>query len=190
MLSRNCVQLGYFAGFLAGVFVDRLSSYLVFIVAAALSGVSYGTISLATNLENNASSQALIVVHLIIAGYAAGLATINALVSTIKNFNRVLAILPIALFVCYMKLSQNADDAIHHLFFAETTISSYLLYVALFTAAVYLLSVIFCRKIDMTPEHSRECADSDGYGFAIYYVLLLLYILHIFFGVYVFDDPD
>lgn len=188
LVVRNLVQLGYYSGFLSGILVDRLPSMLAFIIAACLSALSYGTMGLLVTMENNQGIQILLSIHLLIAGYAAGLATINALVSTIKNFNRVVAILPIALFISYMKLSKDFDNAIKYVFFNEADLTHYLLYLAAVTAGIYVAALFFCRKIDMTKEHQRECADSDGYGITVFYIILALYIAYIFVGVYIFES--
>ncbi len=126
-------------------------------MAAILTGLSFGTMALLGETEFTNGVAILIVIYLIVAGFAAALATLQALVSTITNFTRVVAILPIGLIISYMKIAPQYDEAVKAVFFPEQTLQVYLFYAGGITVAVYLLSAIFCRTVEMTKEHKKEC---------------------------------
>lgn len=137
--------------------MDRLTNWMTFAMAAVLTGMSFSTLALLGETEFTNGVAILMVVYLVVAGFSAALATIGALVSVIKNFTRVVAILPIGLFISYLKIAPQFDEAVKEVFFQETGLQAFLFYVAGITISVYLLSIIFCRKIDMTKEHKKEC---------------------------------
>lgn len=188
MLTRYSVQFGYYAGFLAGIVVDNMTSGMAFAMAAGLSGLSYSTLALVSTSEWTNGIAILVCVHLIITGYAAGIATLASFKASIINFNRVIAILPIALLVSYMKMAPMADMSIKAVFFPETELITYLFYAAAMTSGTYLLSMFFVRRIEMTREHARECADSDTYGFIFFFLVLGLYTTYNYVGEMIFES--
>ncbi len=150
---RYAVQFGYYSGWFAGIMVDKLPTFISGLSAGGLSALSFATLGLISTTNWTTGVAILTIVYLVVAGYAAGIATISSMVHIILNFNRVIAILPIALVICYMKLAPAFDEAVRTIIFPDADLISYFLYQAAITAAVYIISSIFCRKIDMTIDH-------------------------------------
>ena len=112
----------------------------------------------------------------------------NSVVQTIKNFSREIAILPLALFISYIKIAPSFDESVKAVFFPESDMLHYLMYAAGITAVIYIVSAIFVREVEMTKEHERECAETDGKILLIYFAILFLYIFYTYFGVHVFKS--
>jgi len=124
-----------------------------------------------------------------LAGFSAALATMGALCSVMKNFTRVVAILPIGLFISYIKMGPDFTQALKALFFQDVPLQTFMFYEAGLTIVTYVLCIFLCRKIDMKPNHKKECQDSDSYGFFIYYLVLVLWVAYLYVGKYVYDAP-
>ena len=86
-MTRYSVQFGYYSGIFAGVFVDGISSYYLFFMAASLSGLSLFTLALISVVEWCRSVAVLVCLYLIMAGFSAALATLGAMTHMIKNFS-------------------------------------------------------------------------------------------------------
>jgi len=65
----------------------------------------------------------------------------------------VIAILPIGLLISYLKLGTLFDESVKELFFPDVKLQLYLLFAAFGTTCIYLLAILFVRKIKMTEAH-------------------------------------
>ena len=120
------------------------------LVAGGLSALAYATIGLMSMSEWTTGIGILTIVYLAIAGYASGLATLNSMVHVICNFNRVIAILPIALIISYLKLAPLFDEAIRNIIFPNSPLITYFLVMAAINGVTFIVAPIFVRKIEMT----------------------------------------
>lgn len=91
--------------------------------------------------------------------------------------------------ISYLKIAPLYDEAVKTVFFEDTPLKGYLFYAGGITIAVYLLSIIFCRHVEMTQAHKKECQDSDLYGLLIYYFVLICWVAYLYVGKYVYDAP-
>jgi hypothetical protein len=158
---------------------------MTFFLAACLSALAYLTIGLLATGTFSFGIGCLVMVHLIIAGFSASLATINAIHAVMRNYNRVMAILPLTLLISYMKMAKMFDESIKAVLFPEADLSTYMIWMALITATTYVLCIFFCRKIEMTEANKRECADSDLYGLILFYIVLIAWSMLSYFAKYV-----
>ncbi len=88
------------------------SQCLTYFMAGFLTGFAYLCMALLSDSNFSGPFAILLVIYLILAGLGASIATIKVIKVCLFNFNRINAILPIALFIAYMKMAPLFDMAI------------------------------------------------------------------------------
>ena len=97
---------------IGGLLVDKMPNLISFLIAAGLSLVGFAGVAFSVSGDFTLGMQLLCVFCQFLAGVAYSIATICAVVSALKNFDREVALLMAAIFVTYMKTAQAFDDAI------------------------------------------------------------------------------
>lgn len=174
---KYTVLFGFYLGLLPGFIVRTFTPTWAFIFAAIASLISFSTLGyIAENGQGEAYIWILMMFMLFIGAMSGALATVGAIVTSVKNFPRVVGMLIVVLMIPYYKVAPYFEFSIRSAFFAEMSLLWYFIMVGVSMAVVFLAAAFAIRRATINDKIENVMADLDRMAMLIFVFIEVIFL--------------
>lgn len=186
---KYTVLIGYYLGLIPGLILRVLKPAGSFIVAAVLSAISFSGLGYITNNgDGSAVYWVLMMICLFFGAMSGSIATIAAIVTTVKSFPRIPGILIIVIMIAYFKISPYLEFSIRSGFFEDPDLMWWFISIGLISAVVYLIGVITIREIDLGGTIEAIGLRYDKMGLLVYVAVEVVFLAGFYVSALIYEN--
>lgn len=143
---KYTVLLGYYVGVIPGLIVSLLDPMYSFMIAAIMTLVSFITLGILSGVAEFSSFTWLLMIVTLFFGAMSGvIASVTAIVTTVRNFNRLVCMVIIVILLCYYKVGYYFEFSIRKGFFDTTELKSYIIGMGVVMALIFAVGMFAVR---------------------------------------------
>uniref|UniRef100_A0A7S3NT38 Uncharacterized protein n=1 Tax=Euplotes crassus TaxID=5936 RepID=A0A7S3NT38_EUPCR len=178
------VLLGYYLGIIPGYINRNQGTTIAFYIAAALSLISFAVLGyIANSMESSMVDKVLMFIFLFIGAMSGSIATIAAIVTTVKSFPKMAGILIIVILVSYYKIAPYFEYSVRVGFFTSPNLQYYFAGVGAIQAVIYVIASFAIQEIDLGGNIEKALQAYDRMGLLSYVLIeVILFLAFFIFG--------
>lgn len=178
--GQLAVYLGAYCGIVGGLFTDKVSPTISFIVAAVFSLITFIPLAFLTEATGTGALVGILVLFFI-AGLASSISVLTSVCCVVRNFDAGrIAIILVGLSLCYFRLAANMDDSFHEGFLKDVSKQIYLIIVGVVIFLTFIVSAFLFRKVELGKILDTVSENADPSG-VFTYVLVTALLLVVYF---------
>lgn len=182
------VLFGYYLGILPGAIIAMTNNTrIVFIIGAIASLISFIVLGyVGEHGEASALNWLLMISMLFIGSTASAFATITAIVSSVRNFPRMLSMAIMAILIGYYKMAPYLEFWIRTIIFTDTPYFTYFIFVGIVLCIIFLGAAFAIQVPDIDDKYHNYMKNIDNVTMYIYVVVEVIFaaILFLFTKIY------
>ena len=186
---KYTVLIGYYLGLIPGVILRVLSPAGAFIVAAIMSAVSFSGLGYITNNGDGSSIYwVLMMICLFFGAMSGSIATISAIVTTVKSFPRIPGILIIVIMIAYFKISPYLEFSIRSGFFEDPDLMWWFIAIGLISAVVFLIAAVAIREVELSGTIENIILEYDKMGLLVYVAVEVVFLAGFYVAALIYEN--
>lgn len=186
---KYTVLIGYYLGLIPGLILRALNPAGSFVVAAVLSAVSFSGLGYITNNGDGSMVYWVLMMLCLFFGAMSGsIATIAAIVTTVKSFPRIPGILIIVIMIAYFKVSPYLEFSIRSGFFEDPDLMWWFISIGLISAVVFLIGIVAIREIDLGGTVEAIGMRYDKMGLLVYVAVEVVFLAGFYVAALIYEN--
>lgn len=180
---KYTVLFGYYLGLLPGYIVRAFRPTASFIIAAVLTLVSFTVLGVLTEVGTGGTLEWFLMLFFLFIGAMSGsIATIAAIVTSVKSFPKLASFLIIVIMISYYKIAPYLEFSIRSAFFEEPSLMWYFIALGAIMSVIFLLGAFAVKEVEFAPAIENMLVRFDKLGL-LSYVLVATLLFGSFFVV-------
>lgn len=174
---KYTVLFGYYLGFIPGLLVNMEKEFLTFIFAAVQALIAFSTLGyLAENGTGADWEWILMMVMLFVGALSGAMATIGAVVTTIKNFQKRAGTLIIIIVISNFKVAPYFEFSTRSSYFSEMSLMWYFIGVGVVLAVIYLPAAFVIDLVNIDDNIDNVLKNVDISAMLVYVIIEILFL--------------
>ena len=175
---KYTVLVGYYLGLIPGYIVRAFSPALSFIIAGIMALISFAGLGYITNNGDGSTLYWIFMILFLLIGALSGaIATVAAVVTTVKSFPRLASILIIVIMIAYYKIAPYFEFSMRSAFVSEDVdLMWYFIGVGAVMAIIFFVAAGVIKEVTFAPKIEQIMQANDRAALLIYVFIEILFL--------------